>query len=149
MIGQGARQARFDKCLYFIYDGEGKNRTLVGVIGHHVDDFLGGGRGPRYEAFVKELRARFPFRRWSVGGGDFCGSLVSQDPKTKEVSLRQAEYVDKLKTITIPKGTVMTEETPENVTAQLRAVWGSGNWLANQTRPDLCIHVSQGMQQFP
>ena len=47
---------------------------LCGILGVHVDDQIHGGRGVRWENAMKRLRAKFPFRKWITGSGEFTGS---------------------------------------------------------------------------
>ena len=55
--------------------GDGGNPgSLCGILGVHVDDQVNGGRGTRWENAMKHLRARFPFRKWITGRGEFTGS---------------------------------------------------------------------------
>ena len=70
----GFVQSKFDRCLYLMW-GE---KQLLGILGHHVDDFIGGGNGTKWEHRIAYLRKRYPFRRWSIAGGDFCGSQLVQ-----------------------------------------------------------------------
>lgn len=147
----GATPSKFDGCLYFVWsdpDAKGR-RKLEGVLGHHVDDFIGGGCGKNWDKLVSHLRARFPFRKWTVGeGGDFCGCRVRQCRTTKTITLSQQDFVMSMKPINIPKKVDLSAEVP-SVVKQLRAIFGSGNWAANQTRIDLSAAVTLGMQEFP
>ena len=59
----GWERSKFDSCLYFLRDGS----KLVGVMGVHVDDTALGGSGDKFQQAVKDLRARFPYRKlWSL-----------------------------------------------------------------------------------
>ena len=58
------------------------------------------------------------------------------------IHMSMPSFVDKIRTINVPKG--VDSETPRN-DAQiriLRAATGSLNWLSNQTRPDLAVRTS-------
>ena len=50
-VTSGGRQGIFDGCVYYVYEskagaaGGEAREILCGVPGHHVDDFVGGGRG--------------------------------------------------------------------------------------------------------
>ena len=137
----GGKQSIFDGCIYYVYQegtvqvqrpgeakpAEQKMETLVGVLGHHVDDFVGGGKGATWDSFIKKVRERFPLRKWTKGGGEFCGAVVSQDAETKEITVNQSRFVDKLKLITVPKNVEMTDAVPAGIASQLRGVLGGGN----------------------
>ena len=69
--GLGWSASVFDSCLYHLRDEDGQ---LIGLLGVHVGDCLVGGSGPQFEASIKALRERFPFRKWRIGSGEFCGS---------------------------------------------------------------------------
>ena len=44
-----------------------------------MDDTALGGHGDKFEAFVKRLREGFPYQKWRVKSGEFCGAWHSQD----------------------------------------------------------------------
>eukprot|EP00435_Cladocopium_sp_Y103_P026818 s1587_g6.t1 len=140
----GWQQSRLDPCLYTLRS----NNELVGMMGVHVDDTALGGKGEVFERTVQQLKARFPYRKWRIGEGEFCGSWYRQS-EDGSIHMSMASFVDKLRTINVPKGS--TPETPLN-DAQirvLRAVNGSLNWLSSQTRPDLAVQTSLSQQSFP
>ena len=66
------------------------SKALTGILCLHVDDILLGGRGTAYRQTVNALRSRFPFRKWKRNQGEFCGSLISQDVITKEITVSQS-----------------------------------------------------------
>ena len=95
----GFEQSTFDKCLYFFR----ANGCLTGVLGAHVDDTITGGAGPEYQAAIARLKHRFPYRKWRVGSGEFCGVMYTQDPQSFEISYQQAEYARHLRPISMTK----------------------------------------------
>ncbi len=107
----GFTQSKFDKCLYMTWDIVDGEKKLTGVLGHHVDDFIGGGSGEKHERAIAQLRKRFPFRRWSLGGGDFCGSRLRQE-KDGSIFMVQTEFAEKMRPIPVPKGVDPTAECP-------------------------------------
>ena len=54
--------------------------------------------------------------------------------------LRQQKFVDQLELMC--RSRADTDKLTPGELTQLRGVSGSANWLGNQTRPDLCEHVS-------
>ena len=76
-VQTGWERSKFDPCLYFLRE----NSKLVGVMGVHVDDTALGGSGPKFQEAVKALRQRFPYRKWRVGRGEFCGAFFYTGPK--------------------------------------------------------------------
>ncbi|CAE7244986.1 GIP, partial [Symbiodinium sp. CCMP2456] len=102
-----------------------------------------------YRAFDAE--ARFPYRKWRVGNGEFCGVVYSQDQATFEITFQQKEYARHLRPIALTKERRKDREalaTPKEVAA-LRAVNGAANWLSGQSRPDLAVQTSFSQQSFP
>ena len=66
-----------------------------------MDDLLLGGCGAAYRQTVNALRSRFPFRKWKRNQGEFCGSYVSQDVLTKEITVSQSTYALKINKVTV------------------------------------------------
>ena len=143
----GFQPSRFDPCFYCLRD-QGK---LVGVYGVHVDDCATGGEGPIYEKALALLRSKFEFRKWRAGDGDFCGSRYTQDAQSKEITMNQTAFLDKLKPLHFNRTRLKEKDSPltEKEISCLRAINGSLNWLATQTRPDLATQVSFSQQSFP
>ncbi|CAE7758699.1 RE1 [Symbiodinium sp. CCMP2456] len=145
----GFERSQFDNCVYFFREPDTKE--LSGILGAHVDDSITGGEGPAYQKAIAQLRARFPFRKWRVGAGEFCGTTYSQDPTTFEITFSQKEYSQHLRPVSLTKARAAQRHlpaTPKEVSA-LRGLNGAANWLANQTRPDLAVQVSMSQQAFP
>ena len=61
----------------------------------HVDDTICSGSGPLFPKALLNLRHRFPFRKWQVGEGMFCGSKYVQNKATKEIMITQTEFAEK------------------------------------------------------
>ena len=144
----GFRKSSFDNCLYFFYNSEG---VLAGTLGAHVDDTITGGKGEAYEQAIAELKRRFPYRKWRVGGGEFCGILYTQNPHTFEVTYQQAEYARNLRPVALSRERRAQPEAlaTEGEIKALRAINGAANWLSSQTRPDLSVQTSFSQQAFP
>ena len=54
------------------------------------------------------LRHRFPFRKWQVGEGMFCGSKYVQNKVTKEIIITQTEFAAKI--VKIPMSAARRED---------------------------------------
>ena len=110
-----------------------------------------GGRGEEYEAAIARLKKRFPYRKWRVGNGEFCGVVYNQDPTSFEISYQQSEYTKHLRPIAMTKERRQQREAPatDREIQALRAVNGAANWLASQSRPDLSVQTSFSQQAFP
>ena len=144
-IAIGWERSKFDACLYFLRDSTG----LCGVMGVHVDDTAVGGSGKKFEQAIQDLRSRFPYRKWRCGEGEFCGAYYTQDPKTKSISLSQKLFAEKMRPATIPKNAGSEDLLNDNQIKILRAINGSLNWIASQSRPDLAVQTSMLQQSFP
>ena len=145
----GFERSQFDNCVYFFRDPE--DHSLSGVLGAHVDDSITGGAGKAYDAAVMKLKSRFPYRKWRVGSGEFCGVMYVQDPVSFEISYQQREYAHHLRPIALSKSRAADKEapaSPKEISA-LRGLNGAANWLASQSRPDLAAQVSMCQQSFP
>ena len=99
--GFGWEPSKLDPCLYFLRDDV--SNKLVGVMGVHVDDTVIGGQGTKFNKAVELLKQRFPYRKWRVGSGEFCGSFYTQDPKDSSIQMSQRLFAEKLKPASIPK----------------------------------------------
>ena len=146
-IDAGWIQSSFDSCLFTLRSKQ--NNSLIGVLGVHVDDTALGGAGPEFRLAVEKLRARFPYRKWRVNSGEFCGAFYDQDPKTKVIRMSMKNCAEKLRPANIKRG--VPPETPLDALQQrtLRAINGSLNWLASQSRPDISAQTSISQQAFP
>ena len=149
LLSAGFEKSRYDSCLFYMRE----HGELTGVYGVHVDDCATGGHGPKYEKGLKFLQENFEFRKWRDGqqGGDFCGASYFQDPSTCEITMSQSKFIQKLRPIHFSKARLAekTSELTHKEVSCLRAVNGSLNWLATQSRPDLATQVSFSQQSFP
>ena len=144
----GWERSQFDTCLYYLRNEDG---TLAGVLGAHVDDTITAGKGDRFDAAIAKLKKRFPYRKWRIGSGEFCGITYHQDPKTFEITYHQRDYAQHLRPILLSKERLKDKEakaTDKEISA-LRAINGAANWLSSQSRPDLCVQTSFSQQCFP
>ena len=128
----GFVRSSFDACLYFLRDDTNR---LVGILGSHVDDTVTGGEGPVYANALKYLKNRFPYRKWRVDEGEFCGAHYKQDPKTKEITMNQNTFAQNLRPAYLPSKRKLQKGAPldPKEISVLRAINGSLNWLASQT----------------
>ena len=107
-----------------------------------------GGHGQQYQTALDKLRHRFPYRKWRISEGEFCGSHYKQDPQSKEITMCQSSFAQGLKPAYLPAKRRLQRDAsldPKEISV-LRAVNGSLNWLANQSRPDLAAQTSLSQQ---
>ena len=163
-----------DKCLYLslreacesddpfcIFDHQGRRMIVDGVLGLHVDDFIGSGEMvhgkkelgqevPEGEFFLSRLSRlsnRFKFGSWDFGETGtmlFCGAEVTQSLDYSQINISLSSYVQKVKPITLEKSrkTMVNDPCDEREQRQLRALVGALAWPAHQCLPQLCASVS-------
>lgn len=101
-----------------------------------------------FSTAILKLKERFPYRKWRLKEGEFCGAWYRQtDDGTIHMSM--SSFVDKIRPVNIPKNSESTQPLSVQQTKVLRAVNGSLNWLTSQTRPDLAVQTSVCQQAFP
>ena len=141
----GWRPSRFDQCLYTLRS-EGR---LVGIMGVHVDDTALGGAGKVFQDSVAALRSRFPYRKWSINSGEFCGAFYKQDVRTKAIKMSMQTFAENMRHVNIKKGVPSEQPLNPFQIKQLRGINGSLNWLSSQGRPDLSAQTNLSQQAFP
>ena len=109
----GWKSSASDESVFIFFDPDSK--VLAGILCLHVADLLLGGCGAAYRQTVNALRSRFPFRKWKRNRGEFCGSHISQDVVTKEITVSQGTYALKINKVTVrvraqPEDKAMTTE---------------------------------------
>ena len=168
---------KLDPCLYVSYrpwrsgDPEAEKTwfqekwmILDGILGVHVDDFIGCGEKiserkdldrkiamialRNFSERMVKLSQDFRFGSWDFvkekGGFLFCGGEVNYDEEKNEIRMTHETYVHKVKPITIDKNRKKQEQeecTPKEV-HQLRAGIGAVAWPSNQSSPHLTCSVS-------
>ena len=147
VLKAGFERSKFDNCLYWMRE----NGKLTGVLRSRVDDTATGGCGSKYQQALKYLRQRFPYRKWRVNEGEFCGAHYVQDSKSGTITMSQKTFSESLKPAYLPQGRKANRhallDTKE--ISILRGVNGSLNWLATQSRPDVAAQTSLSQQSFP
>eukprot|EP00435_Cladocopium_sp_Y103_P056621 s837_g19.t1 len=140
----GWHQSKLDPCLYTLRH----DSKLVGILGVHVDDTALGGSDPLFEDSIKQLRARFPYRKWRHREGEFCGAWYRQN-NDGSIGMSMKAFADRMRPINVPKNSPPEEPLSDSQIRILRAVNGSLNWLSSQSRPDLAVQTSLSQQAFP
>ena len=138
----------YDPCVFGLISESGPQ----GHILIEVDDLATHGNAVPAENMVK-LQKTLKFGKWKSiydSEGDYAGRTVIQD-KSYGFHIHQAKFVrERLSPITIPKGrrSDKKSETSDGEKRQLRAVWGSVNWVQRETRPDISALASLGMRSI-
>ena len=162
-----------DRCVYISYreayqedhDKEvfqmnGKQCIVDGLLGLHVDDYIGGGEAingkhdveGEYDGNFSTFRdrlcglsRRFRFGSWDFGKVmRFCGAEIEQSVSREVISVSMNEYVKKIKPITVEKSrkTMVSDACEEKEMRSLRALIGALAWPANQCLPQLSASIS-------
>ena len=115
---------------------------LDGVLGTHVDDGIGGGN-QNIELAIKQVSKVLPFGSHDRQKFRFTGLDIEQLPDFT-IRVHQGEYIHKIPPIDVPKNRRSDSDsvaTPSEV-QQLRALCGSLQYAAVNSRPDLAAKVS-------
>lgn len=130
----GFVQAPFDPCMYIL----SHQGVTQGAIGVHVDDGLCCGT-PMFHEKIRQLEKKFPFGSRKEMDFTFTGLHISQKADGT-ISVDQSQYVKDIDPITLEKGRRFQSEdaVSEKERQDLRAVIGSLQYAAINTRPDLC-----------
>ena len=141
----GWKPSCFDPCLYTLRD---HSNILCGVLGVHVDDCAVGGAGKLFDNSIEQLKKRFPFRKWRVKSGEFCGAFYKQDPDGT-IHMSMQAFAGKLRPANIARGSNPDIPLEPHQVKVLRAINGGLNWLSTQSHPDLAAQTSLSQQAFP
>ena len=103
-----------------------------------------------YQHALNRLRNRFPYRKWRVTEGEFCGAHYRQDPKSMAIHMSQQSFAQKLKPAYMParRRSQRSAALDSKEISVLRAINGSLNWLSSQSRPDLAAQTSLSQQSM-
>ena len=131
-----------------------------GVVGLHVDDFIGAGEQinalqdiqndpaghcPCFQHRMHHLSTRFRFGSWDFGDKmRFCGAEVKQTADHETVTISLQQYVNKIKPLSLEKTRkVMVEDyCTEKEHKQLRALLGAMSWPVTQCLPQASATIS-------
>ena len=118
------------------------------MLGVHVDDLALGGVGPLFESSIAALRQRFPFRKWRVRSGEFCGAMYRQEDDGP-IHMNMKTSAEKIRHANISKNLSPKSLLEPGQVKALHAINGSVNSLASQSPPDLSVQTSLSQQCFP
>ena len=133
----------FDPCTFVLTHP--KTNTTEGIIGVHVDDGLCCGSSYFHEQ-IKLLEKKFPFGSYKKRNFTFTGLRLDQQ-FDYSIWVSQEQYVKDISAISISRERRLTPDDPVTETERqsLRAVIGSLQYAATNSRPDLCSRL--GMLQ--
>ena len=130
----GAERQLSDPCCWGFFRAD---RTPIGWVCGHVDDFMFGGRcdDPEWIGIRNQIRSRFKWGQWESGRFLQCGVLIEQQESS--FLLSQPEYLDSVSEIHINRARWNEPAAPvtPHELYQLRSVLGALSWHANQVAP--------------
>ena len=129
----GCAVSKFDPCL-FVYKMSGR---LAGLISTHVDDFWWCGNGQFETSVIKRLNEVFDVKSNDTCPLKYLGLNVIETENG--LSINQSDYAEDLTELVSPdKGINLKPHDKRD----LRGLLGKLQWLAVQSRPDLCFAVN-------
>ena len=133
------QQSPFDPCLFVLTDIN--THETIGMIGVHVDDGLCCGNSV-FEKKLLQLREKYPFGSHKKTEFTFTGLHIKQHADFG-ISVDQTQYVKDIAPIQLTRERRLQQDDPvtENERQSLRAVIGSLQYAAVNTRPDLCSRL--------
>ena len=136
----GFTPSPFDPCVYVLYR-KGNSRPS-GVIGIHVDDGLSGG-DEYFQEQLSKLEKIYPFGSKKTQSFVFTGIEMNQ-LTNKSIELSQEKYITKIEPIHIKpeRKSNLEDKVTEDEKLSLRAIIGSLQYAAVNTRPDLASRLS-------
>jgi len=136
----GFTQSPFDPCAFVLQHPT--KGTTEGILGVHVDDGLCCG-SEYFAQKLQEVAKRFPFGSHKKQNFTFTGLRIEQQPDFS-ININQTQYIKDIHSITISRDRRSQPEAVVNEAERqsLRAVIGSLQYAAVNTRPDLCSRLS-------
>eukprot|EP00435_Cladocopium_sp_Y103_P032729 s2065_g8.t1 len=129
-----------DPCAFALPRKDKKG--IHGIVGVHVDDGLGAG-DETFNQAISQLEARFPFGSKMEGEFVFTGIHVKQFWDGR-IELDQTKYIEDISPIEIDRSRRVQHDAlvTEKERQALRALVGSIQYAATNTRPDLSAKLS-------
>ena len=141
------KQSKLDPTLFYEHNVRGE---LIGMLGTHVDDFLKTGTDDWLEKINVKLGEIFQMGRVEDSDFKYVGYRIKQDAQTKEITMDQEEFADKVEMVKIdPTRAKQKEEELESEEKTLmRGISGRLGWIGRGTRPDLLFHQVECSTKF-
>ena len=147
LLRLGVEEAPWDPTVFILRDAN--THRPKGVIGMHVDDGLCGGDSD-FEILLKKLESKYAFGSHKTGTFTYTGIELSQKGDGS-VIMSQSAYVRAVNPIRITPERKSLPDSPITDTErhQLRALIGSLQYAAVNTRPDLCSRLGSLQSAVP
>jgi hypothetical protein len=127
-----------------------KYRQVFEKFGTHVDDFIKAGTDDWLEKITLNLGEAFQMGRVEDSNFKYVGYRIKQDAQTKEITMDQEEFADKIEMIKIDpaRGKQKEEELSKEERTLMRGISGRLGWIGRGTRPDLLFHQVECSTKF-
>ena len=79
-----------------------RQRNVLGVLGVHVDDLVGGGNLV-FQKAVQRLRTELEFGTWKRSRFRFRGRELCQDHNRKSIKISMSKFVQEMEPVAVPK----------------------------------------------
>ena len=136
LVKLGMKPSKHDEAIFTREDD-----NLIGIVSTHVDDFCWAGSKRFEEEVINPIRKIFKVKSEDKHCFKYLGLHLSQE--NDKIRIRQDQYVQDMKLITVQRKCDPSELMNEAEISQCRSALGKLNWLATQTRPDLSFQVSE------
>eukprot|EP00435_Cladocopium_sp_Y103_P021510 s2448_g5.t1 len=135
-LGSGFVASPLDPCAFALPRKD--QQGVHGLVGIHVDDGLGAG-DETFNRAIAQLEQRYPFGSKLEGDFTFTGIHIKQQ-WDGTIELDQTKYVEDIPPIEVDRSrrTQPDSLVTEKERQALRALVGSVQYAATNTRPDLC-----------
>ena len=137
-----AKKSKFDPAVFIWHDDEG---NLEGIVASHVDDFLWGGNKLFETNIIAKLKETFKISKEQRENFKHLGLEIQQ---RNIITVTQTAYVNEMKFLEYDKTKNKDEELNEIEKKTLRTFVGQIQWIASQTRPDLCFNACEASVEF-
>ena len=129
----------FDPCTFVLPNPQ--NGSTEGLVGVHVDDGLCCG-SKYFHQQLKKLEEKFPFGTHKTRNFTFTGLKIDQK-EDYSIWINQQQYINDIAAISVSRERRLSPESPvtENERQSLRAVIGSLQYAAVNSRPDICSRL--------
>ena len=113
-----------------------RQRNVLGVLGVHVDDLVGGGN-LAFQKAVQWLRTELEFGTWEQSRFRFRGRELSQEYNRKSIKISMSKFVPEMEPVAVPKHVKDDLDAPleTSVHSQFRGGVGQLQWLQLQGNP--------------
>ena len=139
LIEHGVTCCALDPCAFVLQ----MSGNILGVLGVHVDDVIGGG-DETFDRIMTAVRKEFDFGAWDVGNFRFKGRQISQIPNG-EIVFDMEQFKHELEQIEVSKAdkTKPARVLNSKEHTLFRGGDGSLGWFADHCCPQLSFQLAE------